>query len=130
MKSSKSLKDLKKETHKFKKMSKSFSKSINLLSANIKEEYQQLLELNMLKLIEKISTGENLDKEILINKYLNKEKETDIESTKKNDKTVYDKIDIDGITYYKMEGTSGCSILNDKGKVCGKFEDGKYLFNK
>jgi len=129
MKSSKSLKDLKKETHKFKKMSKAFSKSVNLLSANIKEEYQQLLELNMLKLIEKISIGENIDKEILINKYLNKEEEPENKNLK-NDRTVYDKIDIDGITYYKMEGTSGCSILNDKGKVCGKFEDGKYLFNK
>jgi hypothetical protein len=126
MKSSNSLKELKKESSKMKKLSKEFSKNISKLSNNIKEEYNKILEIKMLKLIDRISIGEQLDKEMLINKYLNEDKKLDKEE---KNITIYDKVVLDSGTYYKVEGENGCNILDDKGKICGKYENGKYLFS-
>ena len=126
MKSSDSLKQLKKETSKMRKQSKEFSKSINELYNNIKEEYNKILEIKMLKLIDRISNGEQLDKEMLISKYLNEDKKI-IEEEK--NVTLYDKVVLDNGTYYKVVGENGCNILDDKGNICGKYENGKYLFN-
>ena len=122
-----SLKAIKKDVSSFKKQCKKFQKSISSYVSIIEEEYKKELDMKILELIDKISIGENLDKEDLISKYLKLNvKDGKVELEEK--KIIYDKVVIDGVSYYKKEGNIG--ILDMDGKVCGKFINGNYLFDK
>ena len=86
-----------------------------------------MLNEKLVKLISDISAGENLDKDYLLNKYLNTEKiSTDDNNEIKN---TLDRIIINGNRYY-CNNLDGSDFIDTKGVVCGKYINGNYLFNE
>ena len=124
-----SLKSIKKDVSSFKKTCKQFQKSISSYVEVIEDEYKKEMDLKILSLIESICNGENLNKDDIFNKYVkitNNEETNEIEENK----VVYDKFILDGISYYKSDSKNGSIILDLNGNECGKYENGKYLFYK
>jgi hypothetical protein len=124
-----SLKSIKKDVSNFKKTCKQFQKSISSYVDVIEEEYKKEMNLKISCIIESICNGENLNKDDIFNKYV---KITDNDKTNdlEENKVVYDKFILDGISYYKSDSKNGSIILDLNGNECGKYENGKYLFYK
>ena len=94
MKTSKNLKNIKKETE-------NFHIIMDKYISGVKKDYKKNNKIIINNLLQRISIGENLDLNTLKEKYLI-EKETKKVSEKKvvSDEIIFDKINIDGITYY------------------------------
>ena len=106
-------------------------KTENLILAEIKKEYDKRLQKEILKTLQQIAIGEELNYDELKQKYgkkksKNKKKETlQDNSNEKND--ILDCINLDGNTYWvnRSEGL----IYNEETKIIGKVEGNNYVLN-
>lgn len=125
----------------------SFLKSIENNYNKLNKEYSK----NMLKLLENIAIGENLDLKMLKEKYLNSSKEeTNVvseeviitpifsnitsseeqndNSSENNDEIILDKITLNNKDYYYENKQLG-RIYNSSSKIVGEYKDNKfYIF--
>jgi hypothetical protein len=99
----------------------------------IKKEYSSVLIEEKHKLLQKIAEGENIDLEVLKNKYL-KSKELlnhSISSTSSIDNEsehLLDSTIVDGITYYYENKDKG-KVYNNEYKEIGVFKNNKITLN-
>tara|TARA_B100001093_G_C26711224_1_gene963494 strand:- start:292 stop:681 length:390 start_codon:yes stop_codon:yes gene_type:complete len=106
-------------------------KTENLILAEIKKEYDKRLQKEILKTLQQIAIGEELNYDELKQKYgkkksKNKKKETlQDNNNEKND--ILDCINLDGNTYWvnRSEGL----IYNEETKIIGKVEGNNYVLN-
>ncbi len=122
---------------------KAFLKNTEKYYHKINKEYSQ----NILKLLESISIGENLDFEMLKNKYLKSSDNidktltptteesppelTEEQTTEENiiqDCKILDKITIDGSNYYYENKENGC-IYDSDSKIVGYYNNKKFILN-
>tara|TARA_A100001015_G_C15025094_1_gene730044 strand:- start:573 stop:962 length:390 start_codon:yes stop_codon:yes gene_type:complete len=106
-------------------------KTENLILAEIKKEYDKRLQKEILKTLQQIAIGEELNYEELKEKYgkkksKSKKKETSLDNNQeKND--ILDCINLDGNTYWvnRSEGL----IYNEETEIIGKVEGNNYVLN-
>ena len=140
-----------KTTKKLQNEVKVFQEFINNYCNKINKEYAK----NMNKLIKNIAKGENLDVEMLKEKYLNtlnqevevkieinKEHETEIildteldneyvsqsNETKSCEEIIFDKVVIDGTNYYYENKDNG-RIYDSSSKIVGIYKNNLFLIN-
>ena len=106
-------------------------KTENLILAEIKKEYDKRLQKEILKTLQQIAIGEELNYDELKQKYgkkksKNKKKET-LEDNSKEKNDILDCINLDGNTYWvnRSEGL----IYNEETKIIGKVEGNNYVLN-
>tara|TARA_A100001015_G_scaffold215989_1_gene242550 strand:- start:4345 stop:4716 length:372 start_codon:yes stop_codon:yes gene_type:complete len=122
MKTSKNLKNIKKETE-------NFNIVINKYISGVKKDYKKNLKIVINDLLQRISIGENLDLNTLKEKYIVEKKTKQIPEKKAEDvEVIFDKINIDGETYYVDKNENG-KIYDSKSKIVGKVNFDKYEFN-
>lgn len=134
-----------KYTKKIQNEVKSFSQLIDNYCSKLNKEYAK----NVNKLLENIAKGENLNLEMLKEKYLNKlsdtTEETQIEvseikndsndnnDTENNDtnsyeEIIFDKIVINGSNYYYENKENG-KIYNSSSNIVGVYKNKKFVLN-
>lgn len=91
--------------------------------SKINKEYVK----NMNTLIEDIAIGENLDPEILKEKYLNK-KNLKIASSSKDSDMILDKIEFEG-QFYFVEPDGDRHVYSEDSKIVGKMVNNKIELN-
>jgi hypothetical protein len=127
-------------SNKIKHETLAFSNIINKYYSKINKEYAK----NMIKLIESIAEGENLDSEKLKEKYLNIKKkhsndddhhhhEDHHEDPHNEDNNtiinkILDKIIIDGTSFYYENKENG-NVYNSSSKLVGLYKDNKIIFS-
>ncbi len=110
-----------KYSKKIEEESNAFISLITSYCSKINKEYVK----NMTTLIEEIAIGENLDPEMLKNKYLNKKNVK--EDIPEND-IILDKIEFEGKYYFVEPGEDG-TVYNENSTVVGKMVNKKVVFS-
>ncbi len=110
-----------KYSKKIEEESNAFISLITSYCRKINKEYVK----NMTTLIEEIAIGENLDPEMLKNKYLNKKNVK--EDIPEND-IILDKIEFEGKYYFVEPGEDG-TVYNENSTVVGKMVNKKVVFS-
>ncbi len=110
-----------KYSKKIEEESNAFISLITSYCSKINKEYVK----NMTTLIEEIAIGENLDPEMLKNKYLNKKNVK--EDIPEND-IILDKIEFEGKYYFVEPGEDG-TVYNENSIVVGKMVNKKVVFS-
>ncbi len=135
-----------KYSKKIKNETQTFIQLIDNLCSKLNKEYSK----NMNKLLENIAKGENLDINMLRNKYLNtfnnettKEEDNDVniesdnnEDTETNvssninsfEEIIFDKIILNGSDYYYENKENG-RIYNNKSKIVGIYKNNEFILN-
>jgi len=110
-----------KYSRKIEEESSAFISIITSYCSKINKEYLK----NMNTLIEDIAIGENLDPELLKNKYLNKKNVK--EDIPEND-IILDKIEFEGKYYFVEPGEDG-TVYNENSIVVGKMVNKSVVFS-
>jgi hypothetical protein len=110
-----------KYSKKIEEESSAFISLITSYCSKINKEYVK----NMTTLIEEIAIGENLDPEMLKNKYLNKKNVKD--NIPEND-IILDKIEFEGKYYFVEPGEDG-TVYNENSTVVGKMVNKSVVFS-
>lgn len=121
MKTSKNLKNIKKETENFHVL-------IDKYISGVKKDYKKNLKIVINDLLQRISIGENLDLNTLKEKYIVEKKTKEITNEEEqSSEIIFDKINIDGKTYY-VDKTENGKIYDSKSNIVGKVNLNKYEF--
>jgi hypothetical protein len=107
-----------------------FDKMLQGADIMTNEEHQKIINYEKLKLLTLISQNEKLDLDMMKIKYLNmSEPEKKIIKKEPIKDELLDAVVINTVTYYYQLKENG-NIYNNKSEIIGRYNNGKFLFNK
>ena len=107
-----------------------FDKMLQDADIMTNEEHQKIVNYEKLKLLTLISQNEKIDLDMMKIKYLNimPIKKESIKKEPIKDELL-DSVIINSITYYYQPKENG-NIYNSQSEIVGRYNNGKYVFNK